>query len=185
MTGEPFGSVIVGVDHSTDLAAVVPAAEEAMARVAPLIVTHIHCGHLTDAELDAARRLLDVAASRARAEHPGLAVTTAMVDGDPAAELVRAGHLASLLVLDRPHRRGPVIIAPDSTATSVVRRADVPVLVYAPIDHAAPADMPPPVVLGFGGTPICDAAVEFAFGEAALRGSRALRSPRPVAGGRS
>jgi nucleotide-binding universal stress UspA family protein len=171
MAGEPFGPVIVGVDRSTDLATVVLAAEEAMARVAPLVVTHIHRGHLTDTETAAARQFLDVAASRARAEHPGLAVTTALVEGDPADELIRAGNLASLLVLERPHRRGPVIIASDSVATSVARRADVPVLLYAPMKHAAEVEVPPPVVLGVGGTPTCDAVVEYAFSEAALRGA--------------
>jgi nucleotide-binding universal stress UspA family protein len=165
MASEPFGPVIVGVDQATSMAAVELAAEEAMARVAPLVVAHVHNGPQA-----APYRLVEVAAARARAEHPGLSVSTALVTGDPVDELIGAANRASLLVLDRPDRHGSSGLPLDSVAAAVLRRSSVPVMLYAPLDHTFVAAVPRPVVLGVGDSPASDAAVEFAFNEAAIRG---------------
>jgi nucleotide-binding universal stress UspA family protein len=168
MAREPFGPVVVGVDVSTSMAAVVLAAEEALARVAPLIVVSVHDGTALGAS--AGRRLVEVAAARARAEHPGLSVAATSVSGDPVHELIALTYDASLVVLDRPNRgrSGGMPIA--SVSGGVVQRSAVPVLLHAPLDHSGATAVPRPVVLGVGGSPASDAAAEFAFGEAALRG---------------
>ena len=168
MAREPFGPVVVGVDASTSMAAVVLAAEEALARVAPLIVFNAHDGNALDAS--AGRRLVEVAAARARAEHPGLSVAAASVCGDPVNELIAVTYDASLVVLGRPNRRGSAGMPVTSVVGGVVRRSAVPVLLHAPLDHSGVPAVPRPVVLGVGGSPASDAAAEFAFGEAALRG---------------
>src|SRR5438045_3327489 len=101
MTTEPVGPVIVGVDGTlTSLAAVDLAAEEAPARVTPLLVLHAHGGapQLPDSRALGAHRLLEVAAARARSEHPGLSVATALVSAHPVDALLRYSPSASLVV---------------------------------------------------------------------------------------
>src|SRR6266487_3384353 len=105
MARQPFGPVIVGVDGSgASLAAVELAAEEAMARVAPLTVVHVRGesvryggGHVEAPE--EARRVVALAVGRAQSEHPGLSVTARLVPGEPAAVLAELSRGASLLVV--------------------------------------------------------------------------------------
>jgi hypothetical protein len=102
MTTEPVGPVIVGVDGTpTSLAAVDLSAEEALARVTPLLVLHAHGGAPGQPESRSlgARRVLEVAAARARSEHPGLSVATDLVSAHPVDALLRYSGSASLVVV--------------------------------------------------------------------------------------
>lgn len=172
--------VLVGVDGSpASIAAVDLAAEEAAARVTPLVIVHVHAGPLrrpTEAcapewvdPMAAQRRLLEVTVGGARAEHPGLAVSAELLSGDPAKVLADRSLEACLLVLG--HRRGwglPMA----SVATSVPERAHVPVIVHRPLDrHPKPSTNPRPVLVGVNGQEGAESVVEFGFLEASLRGA--------------
>jgi nucleotide-binding universal stress UspA family protein len=166
MYAEPVGPVVVGVDGSESaLRAVNLAAEEAAARPSPLVVVNVR----GDAGGDGG--LLQVAATRALAEHPGLAVSTAMATGDPARVLVTWSHDACLLVLG--HRRDlnfPALPAGPVTAR-VVSESACPVIVHRPVDADRETERPRPVVVGVDGDARGEPVVEFAFEEAALRGT--------------
>jgi nucleotide-binding universal stress UspA family protein len=176
MASQPFGPVVVGVDGSgASLAAVELAAEEAMARVAPLTVVHVRGesvryggGHVEAPE--EARRVVALAVGRAQSEHPGLSVTARLVPGEPAAVLADLSRGASLLVVGH---RGSGTAPGRSIAARVVRRAQVPVIVHRPLDDAHAVTLPRPVLVGVDEAR-SEPAVEFAFAEAALRGTSLL-----------
>jgi nucleotide-binding universal stress UspA family protein len=173
MTTEPVGPVIVGVDASlTSLGAVDLAAEEALARVTPLVVLHA-CGAASgnpDPRALGSRRVLEVAAARARSEHPGLSVAADLVSADPVEALLRYSGSASLIVightLDVQHGH--------AIAVRVAAGAGNPVLVYRPLATEVSEPMSRPVVVGLAGAIGADPLVEFAFAEAALRGAPLL-----------
>jgi nucleotide-binding universal stress UspA family protein len=178
MVKEPSGPVVVGVDGSSSgIDAVELAADEAMARVAPLIVVHAigiggSVGVVADG-LAGARRTLAVAVGRARAEHPGLAVCGELVPGRPEDVLVDGSLHASLLVVGHRRRRAFGERPVGSVASAVVARADVPVIVHRPLEPIAAAPWPRPVLVGVGDTGT-DPVVGFAFAEAAMRGTGLL-----------
>lgn len=166
MAVEPMGPVVVGVDGSySALRAVDLAAEEAAARLTPLVVVHVRTG-AEDAE-----EILEVAATRALAEHPGLAVSMAAVAGDPARELIAWSRDAYLLMLG--HRRDPRFPALPAgpVTTRVVNEAVCPVMVHRPVDPERAAPSPRPVLVGVDDYPRADPVVGFAFEQADLRGA--------------
>jgi nucleotide-binding universal stress UspA family protein len=172
MTTEPVGPVIVGVDGTlTSLAAVDLAAEEALARVTPLLVLHAHGGapRLPDSRALGARRLLEVAAARARSEHPGLSIATALVSAHPVDALLRYSASASLVVVGHASVQDG-----RSVAARVATGAGRPVLVYRPLSAEVSEPMSRPVLVGLAGAVGSDSLVEFAFAEAALRGAPLL-----------
>jgi nucleotide-binding universal stress UspA family protein len=179
MAKQPSGPVIVGVDGSAaGMAAVDLAAEEALARVAPLVVVHApggRTGSPMPGGLEGARRAVAVAVGRARAEHPGLAVTGELVPGDPAAVLVARSHGTSLVVVGHRRRREFGERPVGSVATAVVARAEAPVIVHRPVEpEVTTQPWPLPVLVGVGGDVATDPVVAFAFEEAALRGTSLL-----------
>jgi nucleotide-binding universal stress UspA family protein len=166
MPTEPDGLVVVGVDgFVASLAAVDLAAEEAVARAAPLLI--VMAGN---AEPKAAA-FLDAAAVRVLSEHPGLPVDTVLVPGDPAIVLLDLAHDASLLVIGehghQSKRQGHV----GPVASDVVRHADVPVIVHRPVTLATDIVTPRPVLAGVAANGDTDPVLRFAFTEAALRGA--------------
>jgi nucleotide-binding universal stress UspA family protein len=170
MTTEPVGPVIVGVDGTlTSLAAVDLAAEEALARVTPLLVLHAHGGaaQLPDSRALGARRLLEVAAARARSEHPGLSVATALVSAHPVDALLRYSPSASLVVVG--HASG--VQDGRSVAARVAAGAGRPVLVYRSLAAEVSEPISRPVLVGLDNVAGADPLLEFAFAEAALRGA--------------
>jgi nucleotide-binding universal stress UspA family protein len=173
MTTEPVGPVIVGVDGTlTSLEAVDLAAEEALARVTPLLVLYAHGGapRLPDSRMLGARRLLEVAAARARSEHPGLSVATDLVSAHPVDALLRYSGSASLVVVG--HAGG--VQDGRSVAARVAAGAGRPVLVYRPLAAEVPEPMSRPVLVGLAGAVGADPLLGFAFAEAALRGAPLL-----------
>lgn len=162
---EPMGPVVVGVGSSASLRAVGLAADEAMVRQVPLVVIHVHPATGLAA---GARELVALAASRARAAHPGLQVDAQVLAGEPAEILLDRSGDASLLVLGERGRRGH---ASGSVAVQVLSRAAVPVMVYRDPDTSVEVAQPRPVVLGVAAVEGSDPVVEFAFLEASLRGA--------------
>ncbi len=166
---EPVGPVIVGVDGSpTSLAALDLAADEAMGRVAPLVVLHA-VG--PDETLVEASRLAAVAVSRATAEHPGLSVDYELVTGDPGPVLVTRSRGACLLVMGHRRYRGFGEQPVESAAALVVSGAEVPLIVHRPLDTSADVPLPRPVLVAVAEVAGSEPQVEFAFAEAALRGA--------------
>jgi nucleotide-binding universal stress UspA family protein len=146
------------------------AAEEAMARVAPLVVVHADGGHASrGGHFD--RRPLLVVVARALAEHPGLSVTTELVHADPVEALLHCSRDASLLVVGSRGRRAGAGGHAGSVASSVARVADVPVVVHRPFDASTNASLPRPVLVGIAPDGESEDPVDFAFAEAALRGA--------------
>src|SRR5690349_15104992 len=91
--------VVVGVDGTlASIGALDLAADEAMGRVVPLVVVYTVEPPL-DPALPQHRRLLDLAVSRAAADHPGLSVSGDLVPGAPAEALVAWSRRASLVVV--------------------------------------------------------------------------------------
>jgi nucleotide-binding universal stress UspA family protein len=179
MSVEPTGPVVVGVDGSPgSLAAVDLAAEEAAARVVPLVVVHGYGGPAMSRAASA--RLLELAAARVGAEHPGLAVDLEPVPGDAADALVVWSREACLLVVGHRGRWEPPA---GCVASRVAARASVPVIVHRPLDTAHDVPQPRPVLVGVNGNSDVEPLVELGFIEAALRGAPLLAARvRPRAG---
>jgi nucleotide-binding universal stress UspA family protein len=176
MPTQPMRPVMVGVDGSeAALAALELAAEEATARVAPLVVVQVllkdvrHDGEQAGDQVRHAHRQLDAAVERTRAEHPMLSASGVLATGEPGSALVSESAGACLLVLG--HRGGRVgARRADSVTGQVIGQAQVPVLIHRPVD--APTPVPTrPVVVGVADPSASDSLLEFAFEEAALRGT--------------
>jgi nucleotide-binding universal stress UspA family protein len=164
MADTSIGPVVVGVDGTlASMRALDLAADEAMGRAVPLVVVYTIEPPL-DPALPQHQRLLDLAVSRAQADHPGLAVSADLVRGAPVEGLVAWSRRASLLVVG--HANG------DSrpVAARVAERSVAPVIVFRPFaDRTQPRGRP--VVVGVDGVGHADAALAFAFEEAAMRGA--------------
>ena len=105
MRNESIEPVVAGVDGTlAGVRAVDLAAEEATARVAPLVVVYTVEPGTDPALLRGHRRLLDLVVSRAQAEHPALSVASDLVYGEPVETLVRWSARACLVVVG--HRDG-------------------------------------------------------------------------------
>lgn len=177
----PMAPVVVGVDRSgTDLSAVDLAAEEAAARVTPLVLVHGHPAG--DPGTAAEHDVLDLAVSRVLADHPWLAVTAKLLLGDPVRVLVAQSARASLLVVGhrravRPARSAGSAAGPaagsvaGSVAAQVMRLSRCPVIAHLPEPPQPRTERAHPVLLGVTRLREADSVVQFAFEEAALRGA--------------
>ena len=106
----------------------------------------------TEAELVTAQVYLDTVAARLRAQSAanhggGIAISTRVETGQPAATIARVAHETSTLAIAlATHGRGGVArLVMGSVATGLLQRADVPVLLVRPAAVARPA--PEPAVL--------------------------------------
>jgi nucleotide-binding universal stress UspA family protein len=163
---EPSRPVIIGVDGLAGPGAVDLAAEEAGRRGVGLIIMHA-CGR-SAADVERGRRVLESA--RARVRTFDLPVTTELAHGEPAEELAGRSADGCLVVLGQRatnHTR----TGGGTVTTEVAMTAVRPVLVHRArrgARPAGPADQP--VLVGVSGGTSYEEAVEFGFGEAALRG---------------
>jgi len=144
------------------------AADEAAARVAPLLVVYAHSGapgRLVD-------DVLETAVARVRSEHPGLSVAAEAAGGDAVAALLDERNAACLVVVGhRGNSSGLCGWSADSIATRVICQAQVPVIVHRPVDTSVEVALPRPVLVGVRADAGAEAVTRFAFAEASMRGA--------------
>jgi len=172
MHTETMAPVVVGVDGTAEnlCGAVELAAEEAAARLTPLLIVYAH-RRLVAQRLAGERELLTVALAQALCAHPGLAVSARLALGEPARTLVAQSREAGLVVVGH-HAGRPGPSTPEgSLAAALAAGSECPVIVYRPINVDRDFGQPRPVLVGVDGGAASSAAVEFAFEEAALRGA--------------
>jgi nucleotide-binding universal stress UspA family protein len=138
----PPRPVVVALDGETAAKPVLNLAfEEASLRHSRLVVLHAEPMSASDRDVTAARLDLEILLAGWKQDHPGVAISTAIVSGDADAQLVRWSRSAAVLVVGRPHRHGwgqwllsvarnvmrqthcPLIIAPQATSESRRQRA--------------------------------------------------------------
>jgi nucleotide-binding universal stress UspA family protein len=184
MTTQNQPVVVAGIDGSGEsLAALDLAAGEASRRNHLLRIVHAYSwpaygtavpmgGPITIIEpVIAAESLLTEGADRVRTSYPAVTLTTEVVIGNAAGTLVTESQTASLLVVGARGHGGFAGLLAGSVATQVSTHAHCPVIVVRPgTDTSQLAATTRPVVVGVDGIGESQAAVEFAFEEAALRG---------------
>ncbi|MBT3152233.1 universal stress protein [Streptomyces sp. CHD11] len=172
------GLVVVGVDGSASgLTAVEAAAREAALRGAGLRVVHacvwpaMHVpmgpsplGPPEGGLRNMVDRLMAEAVERAAAAAPEVAVDQVVVTGEPLTALEAQSRDAELVVVGSRGMGGFVGLLVGSTAVHLTAHGRCPVLVVR--GEPRPDG---PIVLGVDGSAAGEKAVEFAFGEAALR----------------
>jgi nucleotide-binding universal stress UspA family protein len=175
--------IVVGVDGSPAAwrAGAWAAAEAARAHV-PLRLVHC-CAlgvvrqprHLPPppayrtAVLAQGRHWLNDAARRVRACAPDVALSTDMRAGLPADVLIDESRTASLVVVGSRGTGGFRELLLGSVAVALAAHGHCPVIVHRGTDADGQAEDVRPVVVGVDGSPLSDAAVGFAFEEAAAR----------------
>ncbi|MFE0257035.1 universal stress protein [Streptomyces sp. NPDC059010] len=177
--------VIAAVDGSDDsLVALDWAFDTALVRKAPLRVVHVQqyaswagpevlpAGRPTpddDPVLDRVRRYLE-----GRTERPVLEYVA--LEGTPGAVLFELSSIAELLVLGSRGRGGFTGLLLGSNGMAAARDAECPVVVVPkpgrPVHDGMPVEPGPRVVVGLQVDSPDEAALSFAFAEAALRGAR-------------
>ncbi|GFH34665.1 universal stress protein [Streptomyces pacificus] len=177
------GLVVVGVDGSESaLVAVEEAAREARWRGASLRLVHAFIWARMKVPLgppsygppegglrNMADRLAAEAVRRAAAAAPEVEVASVVVPGEPRTVLEAESQGAELVVVGSRGTGGFVGLLVGSTAVHLAAHGRCPVLVVREASRAAG-----PVLVGVDGSPASEAAVDFAFAEAALRGSGVL-----------
>jgi nucleotide-binding universal stress UspA family protein len=141
----PRQPVVVALDAETAAESALKVAfEEARLRDTRLVVLHAEPISARAREVDAARFDIGVVLSRWKQDNPDVAISTAIVAGDPDAQLIRWSRSAAVLVVGRPHehRWGSWT---RSVARTVMRQTHCPLIVapWAPAEpgpHRALAD---------------------------------------------
>jgi nucleotide-binding universal stress UspA family protein len=174
--------VVVGTDGSDQsFHAVEWAAREAVLRDASLRIVSVPMllprmswhppkgapESVADTIVHSHRRALALAAGHAAAAEPGLSVTTALLQGQPAPALTEAAAEASMLVVGSRGHGGFAALVLGSVSRYVATRADCPVAVV----HEEPMAVQREVVVGVRDLDE-PAAIGFAFEEASLRKAR-------------
>jgi len=184
MTNTLVAPVVAGVDGSADAQLAVDlAAWEADRRHAPLRLVYgfrpvYVCGVATIGyDLDRQVRDLDnmliAESARVSRRYPDLPVATEVVQGAPASVLLDESAAAQLVVVGSRGRGGFASLLLGSVSAQVATYATSPVIVMRPPAARGTRDIPGsgPVVVGVDGSTGSAAAVEFAFDEAAARGT--------------
>jgi nucleotide-binding universal stress UspA family protein len=174
MGRKPLGRwVVVGADGSADaLVAVELAAAEAMMRGLRLrVVASCPRSAGGDAALAAraeCNQALAEAARRAHVGWPDLTVSTLVASGDPAGTLIRESRAAGLVVVGGRGRGGGP--RPGSVCAQVAAHAYCPTIVVPSDADGMVGMLDAPVLVGVEAAGRDDAAIGFAFEEAAARG---------------
>ncbi|MGW3310065.1 universal stress protein [Streptomyces sp. NPDC001073] len=179
-------SVVAGLDGSPESRAAAEwAAGEAELRGLPLKIVHVWVpapDPLAQAPFIGAEtqqqwseRIPREAGEGLRRRHPGVDVTAEQVSGTPSDALVGAAKDAELLVLGSRGLSGVGGFLVGSVGLSVVARAELPLVLVRADEQAADEDGTNPgnrpVVLGLDAEGPADTVIEFAFAEAARRGT--------------
>jgi nucleotide-binding universal stress UspA family protein len=188
MSGIRQAVIAVGVDGSAEsLVAAHWAAREARRRHLSLLLinayTDPHLGYipgyvppagLLDAVREASGAVLDNAAADIRHAFPNLSVNAESVHRDPRRALVDASTTATLTVVGSRGRGRISEVILGSVALYVASHAHSPLAVVPPTADISAAAPDGPILLGVDGSNDSDAAVAFAFDEAAVRGTKLL-----------
>ncbi|WP_103511543.1 universal stress protein [Streptomyces sp. SM13] len=176
--------VTVGLDESPEgLAAARWAAHEAALRGVPLHLVHVEewpftpeiPQTFTHSLVERYEALLRDTADRARRDHPGLKVTTELVQGRAVDELTRAANEAEVTALGSRGLGRLLGFLIGSVSLRVVAKTRSPVVLVRPqeTDAASPSEEPsdgrPGIVLGLDVSHPCDPLLAFAFEQAAHR----------------
>lgn len=176
----PPGAVVVGLDDSAGARrAAAWAAEEATRRHAPLALVHAYrlptaggfpgYNPVPDDLLEQLRAggeaLLESAANELAGRHPALPITRHLFQGRPEVAIRSASAHALLAVVGHAPTSRLAGTLLGSVALAVTSTNHVPVAVIREGHFAADG----PIVVGVDGSPLSEAAVAFAFDEAALR----------------
>ncbi|MDV9192164.1 universal stress protein [Streptomyces sp. SR27] len=181
--GGAGGHVLVGVDGSESaLRAVETAAQEARSHGAALSVVHAFVWPLLHVPLgpsaygppggglrQQAQDIVDTAVARARACAPEVDVTGEVIEGEPLTVLATRSRSAALAVVGSRGAGAFTGLLVGSVAVHLAAHAACPVLVVRGRERPSG-----PVLLAVDGSADSDAAVEFAFAEAAARGAELL-----------
>jgi nucleotide-binding universal stress UspA family protein len=124
---------------------------------------------------DAAAEIVEAAHAEVRAKAPDLHVETRILHGTAAPGLLAEAPDAVMLVVGSRGLGGFAELLVGSTGVQLASHAECPVVVLRPVDpKQAEGAQPGPnagrIVVGVDGSPAADAALGFAFKEAALRG---------------
>lgn len=174
--------VVVGIDGSpASLEAVAVAGREARMRATGLRVVHAFFRPMMRAPLDPfsmgppegglrsqALELVDEAVRHAREAEPDVVTEGAAVTGDTLPVMVEESRGAALAVVGSRGLGAFVGLLLGSTAVQLAAHSHCPVLV---VRGAGDPAREGPVVAGVDGSGAGDAAIEFAFAEAAMRGT--------------
>ncbi|MFI7324825.1 universal stress protein [Streptomyces rubiginosohelvolus] len=178
--------VTVGLDESPEgLAAARWAAREAMLRDAPLHLVHVEEWPVTpeipqtftQTLVERYEALLRDTADQARRDHPGLEVTTELVQGRAIDELTRAADESVVTALGSRGLGSLVGFLIGSVSLGVVAKTRSPVVLVRPegTDTASPteeaSDGNPGIVVGIDVSHPCDPLLAFAFEQAARASS--------------
>jgi nucleotide-binding universal stress UspA family protein len=134
----PRQPVVVALDGETAAdPALTVAFEEARLRDTRLVVLHAEPIRAAASEVSAARFDIGVVLSHWKQDHPDVAISTAIVAGDPDAQLIRWSKTAAVLVVGRPHERRWGSWT-RSVARTVMRRTHCPLIVAPWAEPAEP-----------------------------------------------
>ena len=174
--------IIVGTDGSAQSRhAAGWAARQAALCGAPLLIVSVISvrrqasrvmltGDTTGVTREMAERALAETARCAQQAAPGLTVGTLLLTGAPALELTRQGQNASMLVIGCRGAGGLAAAGAGSVSRHLAAHAPCPVVIYT----GQPPHRRPLITVGFGEHDESEAAIGFAFEEAARRGAGLL-----------
>ncbi len=168
--------VVVGTDGSPSAEAAVKwAADDARRRGCALRIVHVREGWTRDTPpgfddslAEESRGVLDAAADLARKRAPGITVDTLQETGKAAEVLRREAEDAEQIVIGSRGRGGFTGLLLGSVSLSLTGHVAAPVVVVRGEEERTHGE----VVVGFDGSPESEAALEYAFQEAARRGAR-------------
>jgi nucleotide-binding universal stress UspA family protein len=184
----PNKPIVVGVDGSPSaIHAARWAAAEAARRGTSLVImhstppVHVHSpqvavwtAQFSEAVHEQARHWLATAQASAEVVAPQVEISTELVTGGAAEQLIGRSASAELVVLGSRGLGGFTGLLVGSIAVAVSTHALCPVAVVREAQPQAGRAEDAPIVVGVDGSAASDAALEFAFETAALRGAPVL-----------